>query len=176
MILGHPVIVQLLHRKVRSQLFFEALLAWIQFDLESRSWSISPLIDEVQFHCLSGPKIVESLLSNKLIKGDSHSVDILEQALYYHNLDYEQKCQYWVSRNKPSRWPKLMVCLSYAEKILQSYDFVSGDWSVLSEKPDWVFGAEMVSCDQKLFTIGGRDEIGIFLGGDFAATFVLKNG
>ena len=55
-----------------------------------------------------------------------------------------------------------MVCLSYAEKILQSYDFVSGSWSVLSEKPDWVFGAEMVYCDQRLFTIGGRDRNGCF--------------
>ena len=46
------------------------------------------------------------------------------------------------------------MCLSYAEKILECYDWVSGDWSVLTEKPDWVFGAEMVHCDGRLFTLG----------------------
>ena len=30
--------------------------------------------------------------------------------------------------------------------MLEYYDFQASHWGVLTEKPDWVFGAEMVSC------------------------------
>lgn len=42
-----------------------------------------------------------------------------------------------------SRWPKLLAVLSYAEKIIEYFDFQKENWSVLTEKPDWVFGAEL---------------------------------
>ncbi len=29
------------------------------------------------------------------------------------------------------------------------------EWGVLTEKPDWVFGAELVCCGSELYTIGG---------------------
>ena len=37
---------------------------------------------------------------------------------------------YWAERGeaRPSRWPQLLVCLSYAEKTLQSYDFSTQGW------------------------------------------------
>ena len=133
----------------------EAILAWIEHDPEERSHCLAPLFDEVQYQCLSGTKIVRTLMENETIANDSHCMEILEQAEEYHGMSYDDKLEYWRFQCKPTRWPKLIVCLSYAEKILQYYDFITGDWSVLTEKPDWVFGAELVYCDQRLFTIGG---------------------
>ena len=144
-----------LHTKSEDEVA-EAILAWVGHDPEARAECLPPLMDEVQFQCLSGVKIVRKLLDDVLIHEDAHSLEILEQALEYHNLNYDDKVSYWQSQPcKPSRWPQLLVCLSYAEKILQCLDFVTGTWSVLTEKPDWVFGAELAYCDQRLFTLGG---------------------
>ena len=40
-------------------------------------------------------------------------------------------------------------------KVLECYDWSTGRWSVLTEKPDWVFGAELAAADNRLFTLGG---------------------
>ena len=133
----------------------EAALAWVEFDPERRTECLAPLLDCVQHQCLSGPQAVLGLLDNPAVSRDSHCVQLLQQALAYHNLSYQDKISYWADQAKPSRWPKLLVCLSYAEKILEYYDFSSGECGLLTEKPDWVFGAELVSCGGALFTIGG---------------------
>ena len=40
-------------------------------------------------------------------------------------------------------------------QVLECYDWCTGQWSVLTEKPDWVFGAELAAADGRLFTLGG---------------------
>ena len=133
----------------------EAALAWVEYDPVRRRPCLAPLLDCVQLVCLSGPEAVARYLQHEAVLSDSHCVQILEQARDYHSLSYQDKLSYWVDQAKPSRWPKLMVCLSYAEKILEYYDFTTGCVGQLTEKPDWVFGAELVACDGALFTVGG---------------------
>ena len=43
----------------------------------------------------------------------------------------------------------------YPNQVLECYDWCTGLWSVLTEKPDWVFGAELAAADGRLFTLGG---------------------
>ncbi len=38
---------------------------------------------------------------------------------------------------------------------LVNKDHLVQEWAVLTEKPDWVFGAELISCGSELYTIGG---------------------
>ena len=47
------------------------------------------------------------------------------------------------------------ISLSLNVKVLECYDWSTGRWSVLTEKPDWVFGAELAAADNRLFTLGG---------------------
>ena len=133
----------------------EAVLAWVEQDVEGREHCLAPLLEEVQFHCLSGQQFIRTLAGHKLISSDSHCVEIVGQAAAYHSLSYEEKVAYWDTEPKPGRWPQILVALSYAEKTLEFYDFVEEKWDVLTEKPDWVFGAEMVGCGGKLYTVGG---------------------
>ena len=43
----------------------------------------------------------------------------------------------------------------FDDQVLECYDWVTGQWTVLTEKPDWVFGAELAAADGRLFTLGG---------------------
>ena len=133
----------------------EAVLAWVEADLGSRQSCLAPLLECVQTPCLSGLEVIERHLQLPTVLQCPHSVEILQQALAYHSLSYQDKLSYWSEQAKPSRWPKLLVCLSYAEKILEYYDFSLAQCGLLTEKPDWVFGAELVQCAGSLFTVGG---------------------
>ena len=61
----------------------------------------------------------------------------------YFNLDYQHKLEHWQHHKKPSRWPKMLAALSYAEKLVECYDFEEKTWIVLTEKPGHVFGSAM---------------------------------
>ena len=43
----------------------------------------------------------------------------------------------------------------FVDQVLECYDWCTGQWTVLTEKPDWVFGAELAAADGRLFTLGG---------------------
>ena len=133
----------------------EAVLTWVESDLASRQSCLAPLLDCVQTHCLSGLEVIQRHLQLPTVRQCPHSVEILEQALAYHGLSHSDKLTYWSHQTKPSRWPKLLVCLSYAEKSLEYYDFSLAQCGLLTEKPDWVFGAELAAADGRLFTLGG---------------------
>ena len=49
------------------------------------------------------------------------------------------------TQRKPSRWPQMLAALSYAEKLVECYDFETGDWVVMTEKPGHSFGSAMVA-------------------------------
>ena len=60
-------------------------------------------------------------------------------------MSYDEKLSHWNRHKKPGRWPKQIAALSYAEKLIECYDFESGKWFVLTEKPGHVFGSAMCS-------------------------------
>ena len=68
---------------------------------------------------------------------------MVTRARSYHELSYEDKLAHWRQNKKPSRWPQLLAAISYAEKLIECYDFEECDWAVLTEKPGHVFGSAM---------------------------------
>ena len=49
----------------------------------------------------------------------------------------------------------MLACLSYAEKIIECYDFESQEWLFLTERPGCNYGSEAVYAGSKLYAIGG---------------------
>lgn len=94
-------------------------------------------------------------MSHPLIASDPKCVQMLEGALSYHSLSYEKKMDFWSGKVRPSRWPKLLAALSYADKMIECYDFEEQQWMTLTEKPSATFGAEMIYLNGKLYTLGG---------------------
>ena len=97
-----------------------------------------------------------------IIKDDERCKHIIKKALQYHNLSYDEKVAYWKdpanAKNRPSRWPKLLTALCYADTLIECYDFEESTWFLLTERPGGAsFGAELcyVPSTGKLYTIGG---------------------
>ena len=68
---------------------------------------------------------------------------MITRAQKYHLLSDEEKLNHWKKAKRPSRWPQFLAAISYAEKLIEVYDFEAGDWVVLTEKPGHVFGSAM---------------------------------
>ena len=81
----------------------------------------------------------------------------------YRASSYEDQLLHWRTHARPSRWPRLLAALSYAEKLVsvecrhtsdkdcsrvtcvkvECYDLEEEQWLVLTEKPGHVFGSAM---------------------------------
>ncbi len=80
---------------------------------------------------------------------------MVENALRYHALSYEEKLIYWRARPKPSRWPRMLAALSYADKPVECFDFEEQRWRLLTNKPTATFGAELCHLAGRLYAVGG---------------------
>lgn len=69
-------------------------------------------------------------------------MSMIEDAFAYNRMSVDEKLTYWEDTNncqpkrrKPSRWPKLLAALSYADKMIECFDFEEQRWFPLTEKP-----------------------------------------
>ena len=97
-----------------------------------------------------------------LMNEDDQCRNIVEAGLFYHQLSDEELVCYWENLSKtsqkPSRWPKMLVGLCYADSLIESYDFEDGKWSLLTERIGcYSYGSELcyVPASGKLYVIGG---------------------
>ena len=141
----------------KEEQVLEAVFEWINYDLESRREHLPMLLAEVQWPLLRNTDLLQETLSNPLIASEESCVAMITEALRYHDLSYEEKVHFWSTggRKRPSRWPKLLAALSYADKMIECFDFEEQRWFVLTEKPTATFGAEMCYLNGKLYTLGG---------------------
>ena len=68
-----------------------AAVAWLEHDPASRAQWAWPLLEELQYHCLSGLEAVARLRARPIITEDSHCREMLDQAAEYHSLGQEDK-------------------------------------------------------------------------------------
>ena len=85
----------------------------------------------------------ENVLQDPRLRQSDDCVMMITRAQKYHLLSDEEKLNHWKKAKRPSRWPQFLAAISYAEKLIEVYDFEAGDWVVLTEKPGHVFGSAM---------------------------------
>ena len=111
----------------------------------------------VDIESIQRDKFLESLMN-----ADKECKAIVEEGLQYHNLSDEEEVSYWTeitnAKTKPSRWPKLLTGLCYADSLIECYDFEEKKWFLLTERPSGgSYGSELcyVASSRKLYIIGG---------------------
>ena len=133
----------------------EAALEWVNYDLDERRHQIAEILGQVQWPLIRNSKALKDALSNPIIASNSMCSHYVTSAIKYNRMSYEDRLNYWADKRKPTRWPKLMTALSYADKLIECFDFEEQRWFALTEKPSATFGAEMLYADGKIYTLGG---------------------
>ena len=97
-----------------------------------------------------------------LMNIDVECRNIVEAGLLYHNLSDDEIATYWMNlsktQKKPTRWPKMLIGLCYADSLIECYDFEDNKWSLLTERiGGYSYGSELcyVPASGKLYVIGG---------------------
>lgn len=134
---------------------YDAVMDWVLYDSATRQRDMHILLKEVQWPCIMTRKYLDDAINDPFVMTDDRCADILNSAVEYHDMSQEEQVEYWSTRPKPSRWPKLIAALSYAEKMIECYDFEEERWYLLTEKPGCVYGAEMCYLNGRVYTIGG---------------------
>ena len=135
---------------------YDAVMDWVSIDEETRKADLAILFEEIQWHLIRSPNYFKEALADPLVKEVEKCSKLVAEGYNYFNLNYQEKLLYWKENpKKPSRWPKLLAALSYAEKLIEYYDFETETWSVMTEKPGHMFGSTMCYLKGHLYTLGG---------------------
>ncbi|XP_023333600.1 kelch-like protein 3 [Eurytemora carolleeae] len=134
---------------------YDAVMTWVLIDSCTRREHLHSLFKEIQWPLIRTPKYYSDTINDPFVMEDKRCARIMEKAEEYFNMSYEEKINYWKENEKPSRWPKLLAALSYAEKLIECYDFEEENSFIITEKPGYVFGSSMCCLHGKLYTIGG---------------------
>ncbi len=139
----------------KEEMVLDSVLEWVRYDVDSRAAHLPDLLSEVQWPLVRNKRALRDALADPLIAACPRSTAAVKEAIRYHDLSYAKKVAYWKGRDRPSRWPKLLVALAYADTIIEAYDFEAQKWITLTEKPTVTFGAETCYVRGRVYAIGG---------------------
>lgn len=82
----------------------------MDYDWETRYEHMPMLLADVQWSLLKDPEtVLFSVLRDAYVVDEPVCLAIIQEALTYHRLSYEEKVAYWGKRDKPSR-SVLLTC------------------------------------------------------------------
>ena len=139
----------------REEQVLEAALEWVKYDEYEREPDLPVVMGQVQWPLIRNLRVIRETLQEPLVRGSPDCLQMIDDALKYHALSYEEKLEYWKGKMKPTRWPKMLAALSYADKIVEAFDFDDEKWIHLTSKPTATFGAELCYLAGRLYSIGG---------------------
>lgn len=141
---------------------FEAVMAWVNHDLDNRQEDLAQLMENVRLPLLSQEYLVQRVEEEPLLKSNHLCKDYLIEAMKYHLLKGEQKLMYKTPRTKPrtpiGRPKILLVVGGQAPKAIRSvecYDFKDERWYQLAELPTRRCRAGLAVLNGFIYAVGG---------------------
>eukprot|EP00093_Oithona_nana_P014854 14854.XXX_882082_879061_1 [CDS] Oithona nana genome sequencing. len=137
---------------------YKAVLQWVQSNPAERSQYWEDLLDHVHFTLMSKDE-VENCLQNSVVKKNLNLVNKLKAAIDYLEKPTDEKIDYWTTKPKPARWPKIYVVMRMYWKNLpmEYYDFRNKSWTSLCDVQNWRSCTSMVSHGTCIYFIGGEE-------------------
>ena len=113
--------------------------------------------ETVQWELVSDLAVLNYLQNHPLIAERTECVQKVREAILYTSLDLQERIEYWkkAKRDKPSRWPKILIIRSYEDPVIYSFNFATKVWSQLCKCPTLTVGSEIVANRNSLYVIGG---------------------
>ncbi|XP_029426946.1 kelch-like protein 2 isoform X2 [Rhinatrema bivittatum] len=147
---------------VSEEKVFEAVIAWVNHDIDVRQEHMAHLMEHVRLPLLSREYLVQRVEEETLVKNSSACKDYLIEAMKYHLLPNDQRTLMKSKRTRqrtPVSLPKVMVVVGgQAPKAIRSvecYDFKEERWYQVAELPSRRCRAGVVYTSGLVFAVGG---------------------
>ncbi|XP_034936195.1 kelch-like protein 5 isoform X2 [Chelonus insularis] len=145
-----------------EEIVFQALINWLEYDLENRRKDASLLLSFVRLPLLSPVFIADNIDENEIFKNEKRAQELVMEALKYHLLP-ERRPLLQSSRTKPRKATvgHLLAIGGMDENkgatSIDAFSLCDNTWKYLASTNGrrLQFGAAVV--DSKLIIVGGRD-------------------
>ena len=152
-----------------EEFVYEALIKWMNYDLESRLSCLSKLLAHVKLPLLNPLYLTQQIENNKLIRMNSECQALFLEAATYHILSTLQQHSRFMHHN-PRTIPRRSTvgCLlaiggivntneSVKGQAIEKYDCRLDKWSIHTYMNSRRLQCGVSLIDQKLFIVGGRE-------------------
>ncbi|XP_069052302.1 kelch-like protein 3 isoform X1 [Lepisosteus oculatus] len=141
---------------------FEAMIAWIKYDKETRLEHMPKMMEHVRLPLLPRDYLVQIVEEEALIKNNNTCKDFLIEAMKYHLLPADQRHLMKTARTRPRTpvsLPKVMIVVGgQAPKAIRSvecYDIQEDRWYPVADLPTRRCRAGVVSMAGCVYAVGG---------------------
>lgn len=137
---------------------YRAVMLWVSASPRERSTYLPGLLEHVHFPLMSKDE-VEQYMQNSQVKKNRNLVNKLQEAKNYLDKNTNEKIDYWTTKPKPARWPKIFVVMRMYWKNLpmEYYDFRTKSWHVLCDVQNWRSCTSLVSHATSVYLLGGEE-------------------
>lgn len=137
---------------------YRAVMHWVGADPKARNIHLPTLLEHVHFPLMSLDE-AEQLARNQAVKRNKNLAIALDEAKNYFAKSTDEKIDYWSTKSKPGRWPKIFVVMRMYWKNLpmEYYDFRSRQWNVLCPVQNWRSCTAIVSHRCSIYLLGGEE-------------------
>jgi len=137
---------------------YKAVVSWVAHDPRDRGSILPALLQHVHFPLMSMDEVEQSSRSH-LVKKNKNLATALEEARTYLAKNTHQKQDYWNSKPKPARWPKIFVVMRMYWKNLpmEYYDFKLKSWKQLTPVQSWRSCTALVGHKHNIYLLGGEE-------------------
>lgn len=141
---------------------FEAVMTWVNHELDNRQIHLAQLMEHVRLPLLSQEFLVQRVEEEPLLKSNHVCKDFLIEAMKYHLLKGEQKLMYKTPRTKPRNpigRPKILLVVGgqapKAIRNVECYDYKEERWYQLAELPTRRCRAGLAVVNGFVYAVGG---------------------
>merc|ERR1711971_587232 len=137
---------------------YKAVVGWVAHAPRDRATLLPQLLQHVHFPLMSMDEVELSSRSH-LVKKNKNLATALEEARTYLAKNTQGKQDYWSSKPKPARWPKIFVVMRMYWKNLpmEYYDFKSKTWRQLTPVQSWRSCTALVGHKHNIYLLGGEE-------------------
>lgn len=137
---------------------YKAVVSWVAHLPRERASILPSLLQHVHFPLMSMDEVEQSFRSH-LVKKNKNLSTALQEARSYLAKNTNQKLDYWSSKPKPPRWPKIFVVMRMYWKNLpmEYYDFKLKSWKQLTPVQNWRSCTALVGHKHSIYLLGGEE-------------------
>ncbi|KAK2181904.1 hypothetical protein NP493_370g06016 [Ridgeia piscesae] len=133
---------------------FQMALRWLEYDRKGRSEHAYSLMTRIRFPLIAPNDLVDTVMTNDLMKSDPQCLELMLEANRYHMLPSKQPIMQ-NARTAVRSDTASIVLLDTEEDCLRVYDLADDSWNSLGASYTETFHMQVCSLDNYMYVCGG---------------------
>eukprot|EP00116_Pleurobrachia_bachei_P004302 sb/3464564/ len=162
--LSHPTVCSskcIINSNISLYQVFDAVLAWVKHDLESRRIHLPEILEYIRFGVMSPKLLLDCVVTNPLVSGEPQCKAILDRATAYHLLPERRGEMVKVHSKARTSLPRFLYAVGGENNVgiklasVERYNVDAGSWEMVESMNIGRSSVGLTSCNGLLYCGGG---------------------